>query len=148
MKVVLVIRATAGPSGTLVQTGKRTSLLPGGCSPVPEHAFGKQNVGWISVPLSLSAGFPCAVPGAKFSVSRGWVLRAIRFHYTPVGAADAVGAWLRSLSHRRSPAALVSAFCVSEYSFLQAPVSLSLRPFSSFQSMLDKTGINAQADFG
>lgn len=96
---MIVIRATAGPFALLCKFEKEVSFFQVDAASCQSIQFGKQNVGWISGALSLSAGFPCAIPGAAFSVSSGWVLLGVGFHYTSVGAADAVGAWLYSLSH-------------------------------------------------
>lgn len=96
---MFLIRAAAGPFALLCKFEKELSFFQVDAAPCQSIQFGKQNVGWISGALSLSAGFPCAIPGAAFSVSRGWVPLGVRFHYTSVGAADAFGAWLYSLSH-------------------------------------------------
>lgn len=59
---------------------KELSFFQVDTAPCQSIQFGKQNVGWILGTLLLSAGFPCAIPGAAFSGSRGWVPLGIRFH--------------------------------------------------------------------
>ena len=82
-----------------MQIWERTSLLPVDAVPCWSMQFGKQNVGFISVPLTLSC-IPSCIPRYNvLSVSKGWGLLDMRFCDTSVGAAGALGAWSYVLSH-------------------------------------------------
>lgn len=103
--------------------------------------FGKRNVDRISVSHSqLDTLY--AVPGTAFSQApQGgccWILGSIM---TWVGAADAADDWPYLLSYSRG----CLQFYVSQDFLPQAHVSLCLGALSSSRSMLDETGMHAQA---